>query len=73
MAIYKLERKDRAAEHDEVNVMIIRARNEPEARVEANKHCDTEGHIWTDPAKTSCKKVSSNGPVEVIAIDVLEG
>lgn len=61
MSVYLLTRKDKIR-WDEHTAKVVIAPDESTARVLANEEVGDEGHIWTDPTRVDCEKVSTKTP-----------
>lgn len=68
--IFRLKRKG-AADWDEYQAFVVRARDEYEARLMASQH-DSHGG-WDHPGKTDCEVVSPEGESEIILSDFMAG
>lgn len=73
MAIYKLTLKGDVG-YDQIREVIVRAGTEAEARelVASSDYGDNRGD-FARSAVTTCERVSTRGPAEILCIDVAEG
>jgi len=65
--------KQQGEGYDENFSLIVRSNNFHEARFAANRVCGAEGKIWMNEELTSCKKIFSNGPAEVLCVNHKDG
>lgn len=61
MTVYLLTRKDKI-EWNEYTAKVVIAPSVEVARALANEEVGDEGHIWTDPTRVDCEKVSTKTP-----------
>lgn len=60
--------------YDVVNSMVVRAKNEQEARQEASLKAMDEGKdTWLDNTHSHCERISETGEVQVLCVDASNG
>jgi len=71
MPLYFLSRPD--CSYDELRQVVVRAKNEKEARVLASAYRGDEGEeVWLDERQSICEKLQVRGKSRVICVDFYE-
>ena len=74
MKLFLLCRNPGPVIYDSNYAMVIRAKNEKEARKIANNYTTgMEGQIWGDIDKVACESIPVKGDPEVILVNSLKG
>jgi len=73
MQIYLLTRTSRAPSYDVVRSMVVRAKNENQARFLASEKAMDEGdYMWLDPQHSHIEEVEDGEP-QVLCVDAVNG
>lgn len=63
MFLFLLKRK---ADYNECDAMLIRAKNEEQARAMANSNAAKEGKVWGNSSPTECIAIFREGNPEIL-------
>lgn len=71
MPLYILNRPD--CSYDELREVVVRAKDEKEARLLASAYKGDEGtEVWLDEKQSTCKKLQVRGKSGVVCVDFYE-
>lgn len=74
MSLYLITRTAHSPCYDVANSMVVRARDEQEAREEAALKAMDEGmDAWIKPENSYCEIISLRGDAQVICMDTSDG
>jgi hypothetical protein len=73
MPLYILNRPEPECSYDELREIVVRAKNEKEARTLASAYRGDEGkEVWLDGKQSTCEKLQVRGKSVVICADFYE-
>jgi len=73
MPLYILNRPEPECSYDELREVVVRAKNEKEARfLAATRRGDEGTEVWLDEKQSTCEKLQARGKSQVICVDFRE-